>query len=83
MRCYFVISGNDNIYTLTNQQWNELRFDLAAADGSKSYAKYYVFRIESAHREYMVATLEDYTGTAGQQQQRNQCKKDEIQQSIY
>ncbi|GFS78610.1 techylectin-5A [Nephila pilipes] len=56
--------GNDNIFALTNQRLNSIRFDLQAMEGEKRYALYDEFWIEDENRKYTLH-INDYSGDAG------------------
>ncbi|GFV68638.1 techylectin-5A [Trichonephila clavipes] len=56
--------GNDNIFALTNQRLNSIRFDLKAVDGERRYALYDTFWIEDETRKYTLH-INDYSGDAG------------------
>ncbi|GFR26399.1 techylectin-5A, partial [Trichonephila clavata] len=55
---------NDNIFALTNQRLNSIRFDLKAVDGERRYALYDTFWIEDENRKYTLH-ISDYSGDAG------------------
>ncbi|CAL1292440.1 unnamed protein product [Larinioides sclopetarius] len=56
--------GNDNIFALTNQRLNSIRFDLKAVDGEERYALYDTFWIDDEDHMYALH-IKDYTGNAG------------------
>jgi ficolin len=59
--------GNDKIYELMNVSRTDiqLRVDMTDYDGNKAYAKYGNFKLGTAAQKYKLASLGDYSGTAG------------------
>lgn len=58
------LSGNDNIFTLTNIRANSLKFDLVDWEGNVTYATYDSFWIDDEIQNYK-AHITRYRGTAG------------------
>ena len=56
--------GLDNINALTNQNLNEIRFDLEDFEGNRRYAKYSFFYVHDRFADYEVE-VEGYSGNAG------------------
>ncbi|GIY07780.1 techylectin-5A [Caerostris darwini] len=56
--------GNDNIYTMTNQEPCEIRFDLEDHKGERRFAVYKHFRIDDESRNYTLH-IKGYGGNAG------------------
>ncbi|CAF4282739.1 unnamed protein product [Adineta steineri] len=57
--------GNDNIYTLTNQDKYDLRFDLGDYDGAKRFAVYSGFRVGDESTGYRMTYDAFRKGNAG------------------
>lgn len=58
------LSGNDNIFTVTNIRANSLKFDLVDWEGNVTYATYDSFWIDDEIHNYK-AHITGYRGTAG------------------
>ncbi|GIX75739.1 techylectin-5A [Caerostris extrusa] len=56
--------GNDNLFALTNQRLNSIRFDLKAVDGEKRFALYDSFWIDDENNNYTIH-IKGYSGDAG------------------
>ncbi|XP_015909069.1 techylectin-like protein [Parasteatoda tepidariorum] len=56
--------GNDNIFSLTNQNLYSIRFDLKDVEGAEKYAAYDVFWIDDETQNYTLH-IRDYSGNAG------------------
>ena len=61
-----LFAGNDNLHSLTSEQRQQLRVDLADFDGNSRFAKYDNFAVDSASCKYNLTSLGTYTGNASQ-----------------
>lgn len=58
------MKGNDNIFAVTNQRSNILKFTLSDWEGNKTYATFEEFWIEDESRLYTLH-VNGYRGTSG------------------
>jgi len=63
---YRLCAGNDNLRLMTLMTRQVLRVDLADFEGNTSYAEYDDFTVGSAITKYMLFSVGEYRGTAGQ-----------------
>jgi len=61
-------AGNENLRLMTLMTRQLLRVDLADFEGNTSYAEYDDFIVGSAITKYMLFSVGEYRGTAGQGQ---------------
>jgi len=59
-------AGLDNIHALTSGQRYTLRIDMEDWVGNKRYAEYDNFKVGSEHENYILHSVGQYSGTAGQ-----------------
>jgi len=57
--------GNDNLNLLTSAKRYKLRIDMSKVDGTTSYAEYDNFQVNSAADNYRLASVGNFSGTAG------------------
>jgi len=58
--------GNDLLHLLTNDKRQRLLVNMQDWQGSKAYAEYDNFRVESEKAKYNLSSIGNYNGTAGQ-----------------
>jgi len=62
--CTGVLTGNENIHTLTNDARQRLRIDLTYRDGEHRYAEYDNFCVGGEGLDYVLRSIGNYTGNA-------------------